>query len=163
MRRAWVSLRSVRVYLADGSAPALGGVRGGLAGDGWLRGVQDVAFDAADNAGIRLGRIALDGRVAHDDGRGCDFTRPVPCPNGPTSASFDTRGWADGAHSLALSAADAAGNWSSVARTVRVDNTAPAEPAPVVEGGAGWSPVAVAHRLDPAAARGRRRRSCARA
>ena len=55
VRRAWVSLRAVRVYLADGSAPALGGVRGRLAGGGWLRGVQDVAFDATDNAGIRLG------------------------------------------------------------------------------------------------------------
>ena len=36
-------------------------------------------------------RIALDGRVVRDHGRGCDFTRPVPCPNGPASGSFDTR------------------------------------------------------------------------
>jgi len=141
VRRAWVSLRAVRVSLADGSAPALGGVRGRLVGGGWLRGVQDVAFDAADNAGIRLDRIALDGRVVRDHGRACDFTRPVPCPNGPASGSFDTRGWADGVHSLGLSAQDAAGNWASVSRTVRVDNTAPPEPVPVLEGGAGWSPA----------------------
>ena len=140
VRQAWVSLRNVRVYVADGSAPLVGGVRGGLAGGGgWLRGVQDVAFDAADNAGIRLGRIALDGRVVHDDGRACDFTRPLPCANGPTSGSFDTRSWADGAHAVALSAQDAAGNWASVSRTVSVDNTAPVEPAPVLEGGPGWS------------------------
>ena len=140
VRQAWVSLRNVRVYLADDSPPSLGGVRGGLSGDGWLRGSADVAFDAADNSGIRLGRVALDGRVIHDDGRGCDFTRPVPCANGPTGASFATHGWGDGEHTLALSAQDAAGNWASVSRVVRVDNTAPAEPAPVLEGGSDWNP-----------------------
>ena len=41
---------------------------GGSPGGGWLRGVQDVAFDATDNAGIRLDRIALDGRVVRDHG-----------------------------------------------------------------------------------------------
>jgi hypothetical protein len=140
-RRAVVTLRNVRVHLWDGYAPVVSGVRGGLvAGDGWLRGGQGVAFDAADNAGIRLGRVELDGRALRDDARGCDFTRPRPCANGATSASFDTRAWADGAHALRLGAQDAGGNWTWVARTVRVDNTPPPEPVPSLDGGADWSP-----------------------
>lgn len=139
-RHAFVALRNVRVHLADASAPVVSGVRGALAAEGgWLRGVQDVAFDAADNVGIALGRLELDGGVVHDDARGCDFTRPVPCANGATSAQLDTRGWADGAHALRLGAQDAAGNWTWVARTLRVDNTPPPEPAPVLDGGADWN------------------------
>jgi hypothetical protein len=142
VRRAFIVLRRTRVYVADGSSPAVGGVRGALGtlGDGWLRGVADVAFDASDNSGIRLGRVELDGRSVHDDARGCDFTRPVPCSGGTTGAALDTRGWADGAHALRVGAMDAAGNWAWVDRTVRVDNTPPGEPAFAVEGGADWSP-----------------------
>jgi hypothetical protein len=115
-------------------------VRGALAGEGgWLRGVQDVAFDAADNVGIARGRVELDGGVVHDDARSCDYTRPVPCGNGTISAQLDTRGWADGAHTLRLGAQDAAENWTWVARTVRVDNTLPPEPAPALDGGSDWN------------------------
>ena len=141
-RHGFVALRNVRVYLDDPSAPRLDGVRGALAtaGGAWLRGLGDVGFDAADNSGIRLGRIELDGRIVHDDARGCDFGRAVPCSDGAVGAGFDTRTWSDGEHVLRLSAQDAGGNWTSVDRVVRVDNTAPAEPAPQLEGGDGWNP-----------------------
>jgi len=140
-RHALIALRHARVYLADGSTPRLGGVRGALgSGDGWLRGVADVAFDAADNSGIRAGHIELDGHAVLEDARPCDFTRAVPCSDGATGALLDTRTWADGAHALRLGAMDAAGNWTWFERTVRVDNTPPPEPAPVVDGGADWSP-----------------------
>src|SRR5215207_5698300 len=140
-RRGLVALRDARVYLDDPSAPRLDGVRGlAASGRAWLRGRQAVAFDAADNSGIRRGRVVLDGRVVHDGVRGCDFTRPVPCSDGAVSASFDTRTWADGQHGLRLSAEDAGGNWASVGRVVRVDNTAPLEPSPKLDGGDGWSP-----------------------
>ncbi len=141
VRHAVIALRHARVYLADDSAPAIGGVRGGLVADAWLRGVQDVAFDAGDNSGIRTGRIELDGRAVYDEPRGCDDTRPVPCSNGVIGAQLDTRGWADGTHALRLGAMDAGGNWTWVARSVRVDNTAPVEPAPALDGGADWSPA----------------------
>jgi hypothetical protein len=141
LRRAVIALRHARVYLADDSAPAVTGVRGGLMGDGWLRGVQDVAFDAGDNSGIRAARIELDGHVVHDAPRGCDDTRPVPCSNGATGALLDTRTWADGTHALRLGAMDAGGNWTWVERTVHVDNTPPAEPAPALDGGADWTPA----------------------
>jgi len=141
VRHAFIAVRDARVFLDDPSAPRLGGARGALwTADGWLRGGQEVAFDAADNSGIRLGRVELDGRVVHEDARGCDFTRPVPCGDGPTGAGFDTRTWSDGEHRLRLGAQDAGGNWSWVDRTVRVDNTPPAEPAPALDGGADWSP-----------------------
>ncbi|HTE63316.1 MAG TPA: hypothetical protein VK631_23375 [Solirubrobacteraceae bacterium] len=141
VRRAVIALRNTRVYLADGSAPGIGGLRGALgAGDGWLRGVADVAYDAGDNSGIRTGRVELDGRAVHEDERPCDFTRPVPCSDASIGALLDTRTWADGAHALRLGAMDAAGNWTWVDRTVRVDNSPPPEPAPVLDGGAEWSP-----------------------
>ncbi len=140
-RHALIAMRQVRVYLADGSAPAVGGARGALgAGDGWLRGVADVAFDAGDNSGVRTGRVELDGRPVHEDARPCDFSLPVPCSGATIGAALDTRAWADGAHALRLGASDAAGNWTWIDRTVRVDNTPPAEPSPVVDGGADWSP-----------------------
>jgi hypothetical protein len=109
-------------------------------GGAWLRGGQDVAFEAGDNSGIRRGRVELDGGVVYDGERSCDYTRPVPCSDGAVSASFDTRTWPDGEHRLRLSAQDAGGNWASVDRIARVDNTAPVEPAPELDGGAGWSP-----------------------
>src|SRR5215207_2189954 len=141
-RHGFVVLRNVRVHLDDPSAPRLGGVRGTLAAaaGAWLRGGQDVAFDAADNSGIRLGRIELDGRVVHDDARACDFTRAVLCSDGAVATAFDTRTWPDGEHVLRLSAQDAGGNWASVDLVVRVDNTPPAEPAAALEGGDAWSP-----------------------
>jgi hypothetical protein len=77
-RHGLIALRHARVYLADDSLPAVGGVRGGLISDAWLRGVLDVGFDASDNSGIRSGRVELDGRVVHDEPRACDDTRPVP-------------------------------------------------------------------------------------
>jgi hypothetical protein len=141
VRRAFIALRHARVHLADGSAPSLGGVRGALgAGSSWLRGRADVAFDARDNSGIRLGRVELDGRVVHEDIRPCDFTRRIPCSGGTTRMLLDTRAWADGAHTLRLGAMDAAGNWTRATRAVRVDNTPPAEPTFVVQGGSDWSP-----------------------
>ena len=139
-RHGFVAMRNVRVYLDDPSAPRVDGVRGGLAADGWVRGAHDVAFDAADNSGIRLWRIELDGRAVHEDVHACDFTRPVPCSNGAVGASFDTRAWPDGEHVLRLAAQDAGGNWATVDRAVRVDNTPPVQPAAVLEGGEGWSP-----------------------
>src|SRR5215207_10053990 len=144
-RHGFVALRNVRVFLDDPSPPRLDGVRGGLAAGGgaWLRGGQDVAFDAGDNSGIRRGRVELDGGVVYDGERSCDYTRPVPCSDGAVSASFDTRTWPDGEHGLRLSAQDASGNWASVDRVVRVDNTAPVEPAPELDGGARWNPSRV--------------------
>ena len=141
VRRGVIALRNARVLLDDPSAPRLDGVRGALAGaGGWLRGGADVAFDAADNSGIRRTRVELDGAPVHEDARACDFARPVPCPDGPAAAAFDTRAWADGEHRLRLGAQDAGGNWTWTERAVRVDNTPPPEPAPVLDGGAGWRP-----------------------
>ena len=144
-RRAFVALRNIRVHLDDRSAPRLSAVRGALvtSGGAWLRGAHAIAFDAADNSGIRVGRVQLDGRIVHEDARRCDFTRALPCSGGTVSAVLDTRTWADGAHRLRLSAVDAGGNAAAVERVVRVDNGPPAEPMPLLEGGDGWSPIRV--------------------
>jgi hypothetical protein len=143
-RHAFIALRNVRVLLDDPSPARIGAPRGGLltagaGGSGWLRGSQDVAFDASDDSGVSSARIALDGREIASQPRRCDFTRRVPCPDGPFGARFETRGWPDGQHVLRLVAFDAAGNPATVERTVRVDNTAPGEPGVMLEGGDGWS------------------------
>jgi hypothetical protein len=142
-RHGFVAIRNVRVYLEDPSAPRLEGLRGSLlaGGEAWLRGGGDAAFDAFDNSGVRVARIELDGRVVHEDARACDFARPVPCADGGTGAGLDTRAWGDGEHVMRFAAVDAGGNWAWVDRVVRVDNTPPAEVAPVLEGGPGWSPL----------------------
>ncbi len=141
-RRGFIALRDVRVLLDDPEPPRLGAARGGLAhaGAAWLRGLQDLAFDAADASGIRRVRVELDGAPILDDARPCDFTRPVPCAGAATATRFDTRTWADGEHRLRLGAEDAGGSWSWAERRVRVDNAAPPEPAPALDGGAAWRP-----------------------
>ena len=138
--RAFVGLRDVRVALDDPVAPSLGAIAG--AGDGWLRGRIGVLADARDATGIRAERVELDGGAVHAATRSCDFTRTVPCANGPLRASFDTRTWSDGAHRLRLGVSDAGGSWTWRERTVRVDNTPPPEAIVAVDGGAGWSAAA---------------------
>ena len=68
-------------------------------------------------AGSGSGASSSTARVAHDDARACDFTRPRAVrATAPIGAAFDTRTWADGAHALRLGAQDAGGNWTCVAR-----------------------------------------------
>ncbi len=71
--------------------------------------------------------------------RMCDFTLVVPCTNEPgATIALDTRTIADGSHQLSVVAEDAALNVSSMARTIVVDNGAPAAPADVtLEGASG--------------------------
>jgi hypothetical protein len=140
---AAIRMRNVVVHVVDNYGPALSGGRGGLwdSGNRWLAGNQSLGFDANDGSGIRDLSVQVDGKEITHKSKGCDFTKPAPCPQGAsTDEQFSTSGFGgDGDHQVILVASDAAGNPSSVAQTVHIDNTAPDAPTDLVlDGGDGW-------------------------
>lgn len=138
--RATFSIANVVVRVQDFSQPGLGLVGGGLAGGGWLRGVQGIAFDASDNVGIRETRVRVDGQEIAARGKPCDYSLRVPCPQGGDHYTIDTAtARPDGAHTLTAEAVDSAGNAGQLSRTVLIDNSPPAQPLEVtVDGGQEW-------------------------
>jgi hypothetical protein len=131
-------LSSASVRLQDDSAPGLN-VSGGLWSAGWLRGIQPLAIDATDNAGVRQTRILADGNLLAATPRVCDASQVVPCPNGPDSYSINTATLPDGPHALSAQAFDSAGNGNSTGQTVLIDNSPPGPPVGAsVAGGEGW-------------------------
>jgi hypothetical protein len=140
---AFVTMRNLRIHLVDFSAPALANGRGRLwttnASTDWLSGVQSAGFDASDNAGIKRAWIDIDGGLVTDRAGGCDFHRRKPCDDYGTILDLDTRGLADGAHTVTFKAQDAADNVNATSHTFRVDNHAPAQPSTPQLAGAGAS------------------------
>ena len=123
---------SSRVQITDPSPPTLSAPSGALWADGYHRGVETVQVGASDNTGIRASRLRVDGFERGAAVRACDFTVVVPCSNEPgATIAFDTRAMTDGPHQLSVVAEDAALNVASLARTIVVDNGAPAAPADV--------------------------------
>jgi len=61
-RHGFVALRDARVYLDDPSAPRLDGLRGTLAAaaGAWLRGGQDVTFDAVSTTSVTITVVKAD-------------------------------------------------------------------------------------------------------
>jgi hypothetical protein len=137
------------VRVQDDSPPAMWANAGELWGDGWHRRTEQAWSGYADNVGVRLIRLVVDGAV-HDEQDfnqegwppwvRCDYTLRRPChdiPNG--GLTLDTSRLPDGAHTLRLDAFDAAWNPVAHERTILVDNTPPASPQNVtVAGGEGW-------------------------
>jgi hypothetical protein len=146
----WANLRDVTVVVQDDLPPSVTPTHGALLEPRWQRGVGDAWAAYADNTGIRRTALAVDGVTYstqdYDNsawapyGLQCDNAHAVPCHDlSADGHAFDTRGVADGRHVLRLSGADSAGNWSSVDRTLLVDNHAPGGPFAIsVAGGEGW-------------------------
>lgn len=134
------AMRNVRVTINDPTAPSLTNARGDLwTAAGWLRGSQQVGFDASDGAGIRRNVVRVDDQALRAFDNPCNDTQPAPCPNQGFSTDIDTTKLSDGAHKLTLETVDSAGNPTQVTRTIQVDNTAPTAPSGVVvDGGDGW-------------------------
>jgi hypothetical protein len=138
---AAIHLRNVDVRVHDDVAPALSGGRGNLwQSNGWLAGSQSVGFEASDGSGIQKVAVAVDGQTVRDQAATCDYTYAAPCPQQSLDRVIATEGLGgDGGHTLTLSAIDAAGNPSSVARTIYIDNSPPDPPKSLaVAGGDGW-------------------------
>jgi 5-hydroxyisourate hydrolase-like protein (transthyretin family) len=105
----------------------------------WVSGVQNVTYEAWDNAGVRVVRPILGGSALADTARACDYARAAPCSSGQGGVPVDTRGLGEGTQSLLLQAEDAAGNpGNSSAVTARVDNTPPGAIQVGLEGGDTW-------------------------
>lgn len=124
--------------VADSSPPSVAIAQDNPFTEGaWVSGVQRVDYTASDNVGIKSAQIP--GGVALSDDRACDFTQPIPCPNGPGGINVDTTKLSDGTQPLQVVAFDAADNPSPAAGvTVRVDNTPPGAVPVSLEGPDGW-------------------------
>jgi hypothetical protein len=86
--------------------------------------------------------LSVDGAAFQSTALRCDYTRPTPCPNRISSYTLNTARLPDGAHSVTLFAANAAGTVARASRTIYVDNNAPDAPQAVsVDGGEAWRPV----------------------
>ncbi len=134
-------LYGATVTLTDGSSPTISNIGGPLLAGGYLTGTRYASFDSSDNVGIRSSRLYVDDVAQPTTTYSCDFTFTVPCAN-KTGAelSIDTRGFADGTHSVQVATSDPASNETkSPKQTVTVDNTAPAAPQQLsVVGGSDW-------------------------
>lgn len=137
--RAWASMRSATVWIADGTAPSVSITGGSLVDGGWHRGTQSLVVGGWDNVGIRHFDVYLDGKQTTGRDGACDWTYVVPCSISLAGVGVETPVVADGAHSVTLNALDSAGNWGSTSSRVLIDNTAPASPGdPQLAGGEQW-------------------------
>jgi hypothetical protein len=141
---AAIHIRNVDVRVHDDVAPSLSGGRGNLwTSSGWLAGTQAIGFDARDGSGVQQASVVVDGQTVRNQAVTCDYTFAAPCPQQSLDKPIPTAGFgADGPHTLTLSATDAAGNPSSVSRTIYIDNSPPDPPQNLtVAGGDGWRPT----------------------
>ena len=137
--RAWASMRSVTVWVADLTKPSVAITGGSIATSGWHAGNQSLTFAASDNTGIARIETYVDTKLVRAAGGTCNWTAATPCSLRPGALGFDSQVVADGVHTLVVKARDSAGNWASTSRLVHLDNTAPPGPLDLtVTGGEGW-------------------------
>lgn len=137
--RAWASMRSATVWIADSTAPSVQITGGSLVDGAWHRGTQSLTVAAQDNVGVKHVEVFLDDkRSAAVDGS-CDWTYTVPCYTSIGSLGIESPIVPDGEHTVTASALDSAGNWGSTTARALVDNSAPPGPLDLqVDGGDGW-------------------------
>jgi hypothetical protein len=112
------------VTIRDDTAPAIDGA-GPLFESGWRRGDADLGISAADNTGIKNVRLLVDGLEHNRVDLPCDYTFPRPCSDTNTRIGLGSAPIADGSRQVQLVAEDAAGNLTTVSRTVTIDAHGP--------------------------------------
>jgi hypothetical protein len=124
--------------VVDNTGPSVAIVADGpLARGEWVRGKQDLDYEASDNVGVKRAFENLIG--TSDTSRVCDYSQRIPCPNGQGKIGIETERTSEGTRSLDVGAEDAAGNiGESAPVTVRIDNTAPGTTQVGIEGGEAW-------------------------
>lgn len=143
----YVRTYQAEVGIADTLAPSATVLGDTPLGSGaWVSGSQPLNYDAADNVGIRNARVLAAGQAGGFEDRQCSLATPggafaagVPCPNGASRMTVDTKRFPEGTHQLVVEAQDTAGNvGTSAPVAARVDNTPPARIDAAVDGGDGW-------------------------
>ena len=126
-----------KVLVRDAAAPVVS-VAGDPVDYEWVRPGGQIRASAADASGIARMALELDGVEVAVQRFDCDDTKPRPCAD--RSAGFTLpQSIADGRHSAAITASDAAGNTGRRAFPVAIDSTAPsAQGALKLNGSAGW-------------------------
>jgi hypothetical protein len=132
------TLRSAKVTITDNGLPTVANVAGTLLAGGTLSGSKTVTLDASDASGISAVRLYIDGAQVQASSLTCDFTYAQPCSD-VTGRSFtvDTTTLADGPHTVAVGALDAAGNLRQASTTSFTTNNTPVTPPPSGGGGGG--------------------------
>jgi len=128
------------VGIADVSPPTVSILQGTpLAAGQWVSGDQAVRYTSADNVGVRDATGVVAGIAGVPQTRPCDYSRLIPCANGPGQVLFNTRRAPEGTQQLTMQARDAAGNvGTSTPLLARIDNTPPARVDVAVNGGEIW-------------------------
>jgi len=128
---AQAQMYSVKVTLAEATAPSVTNIAGPLWSGGVVFGTTPLTFDASDLSGIA--QLALDAPSGHVavQPQSCDYTQTQPCPQLPSgNVSVDTTQLRDGTQTLTLLATNAAGNTLNVqSPPLVVDNNGPPAPA----------------------------------
>lgn len=134
-----VSTFDAVIRVEDHTPPAVQITGGGLASGQWVRGDQVVEYTAEDNVGVAKGQAFVGGQAGGAHDRSCDFSRVVPCANGPGVILVSTQRQPEGTQPLVVAGADSAHNVAVSQTTVaRIDNTAPARMEAAAEGGDAW-------------------------
>jgi hypothetical protein len=132
----WAAMYGATVTVADSIPPTMTTPSGSLWGpgevDGFHKGTESVAISAGDvGGGVQGITLTADGQAVANYAASCNFTFAQPCPTSTGAQTFTlpTTQLADGTHTLALVATDAAGNQSALAsEQITIDNNAPAAP-----------------------------------
>jgi hypothetical protein len=132
----WAAMFGATVTVADLTPPTMSTPSGSLWGPGEVggfhKGAESVAISAQDvGGGVQGVALTADGQPLANYAAPCNFTFAQPCPasTGAQTLTLPTTELADGTHTVALVATDAAGNQSALAsEQITVDNNAPVAP-----------------------------------
>jgi hypothetical protein len=133
---AVATMYSATVTLTDPTPPTLNTPTGALwepgAHDSFHKGTESVTVSAQDvGGGVQSIVLAADGHPVETYSAPCNFTFVQPCPlsTGQQTLTLPTSELSDGAHTLTITATDAAGNESEVAtQQITVANEPPPSP-----------------------------------
>ena len=116
----WASIVTIRDDVRPTLTPG-----GSIWADGWHRPSEALAYDTGDSAGVRSVQAQVGSAVAAAQGS-CDFRREAPCSRQLEGTLALGSAPADGAQQARMTSIDAAGNETTIARTILIDGTPPA-------------------------------------
>ncbi len=130
---AWAAMYGATVTINDPTPPTLATPTGPLwEPSTYKKGNQAVTLDAEDiGGGVKTIQLTVDGHPTRTYNATCDYTYRQPCPTntGPQTLSLPTTELADGTHTVAITATDAAGNQSNaLSEQIDVENNPPPAP-----------------------------------